>query len=157
MFVSLVPLSPLSLGIPSGVCVAGSVVTFVVGDSPLMFVLLVALSPLPLGIPLWCLCCWWRCHLGCWLFPRLRSHGWLHPPPLMACFTHRHSWLASPTATHGWLHPPPLMTGFTHRHSWLASPTATHGWLHPPPLMAGFTHRHSLPTYCFSLFTSAVS
>ena len=145
MFVSLVPMSPLSLGIPfwclcrwyrchlcrwgfpSDVCVAGGVVTFAVGDSPLVIVLLVALSPWLLVV---------SSSSVSWLASPTATHGWLHPPPRIACHTHRHSWLATPTATHGLLHPPPLMAGFTHRHAWLASPTATHGWLHPPPLLA---------------------
>ena len=40
----------MGVSFPSNVCVAGSVVPFVVEDSPLVFVSLVALSPLSLGI-----------------------------------------------------------------------------------------------------------
>ena len=45
-----------------------------------MFVLLVALSPVSLGIPLWCLCCWWRCHLCRWLFVTSSRSAWLVSP-----------------------------------------------------------------------------
>ena len=58
------------------------VFVLLVASSPLVFLLLVASSPVSLIV---------SSSRSAWLATPTATHGLLHPPPLMACYTHRHS------------------------------------------------------------------